>query len=66
MSDRIACRSHIEGAKTYEPCRDGFPQTAACAGIGGAEPICMKEELCGRLYNETGGKPAAQQQKKEV
>ena len=61
--ERIACRSHISGSKVYEPCRDGFPQTAACAGIGGAPPACMNEELCGRLYNNTGGRPAAQEGK---
>ena len=63
--ERTECRSHIAGSKTYEPCRDGFPQTAACAGIGGAVPFCMKEELCGRRYNETGGKPSVQAQEGE-
>lgn len=57
MSRRIPCKSHVAGSRIYDPCRDGFPQTAACAGVGGVVPICCKEELCGRLYANSGGKP---------
>ena len=62
MGKPIPCKSHIAGSRTYEPCRDGFPQTATCAGVGVAVPICCQEELCGRLYSNSDGRPAAQQE----
>lgn len=37
-------------------CRNGFPLTGACLGTAGT-PVCMKEELCGRLYEHCGGWP---------
>lgn len=48
-------------ALSFRPtcCINGFPVTGACYGkIKAGKPICMQEELCGRLYNDTGGKPA--------
>lgn len=41
------------------PCKDGFPQTAVCAGIctDALVPRCCDEEWCGRFYNQFGGKP---------
>lgn len=58
-----ACQSYIA---TSHECRDGFPATAACWGMGFidswgishyAVPICCQEELCGRIYGDAGGKP---------
>lgn len=37
-------------------CINGFPVSAACAGIP-TIPICCKEDITGRLFNQNGGRP---------
>ena len=37
-------------------CKNGFYVNGPCSGIAGV-PMCLKENLCGRLYSNTGGKP---------
>ena len=37
-------------------CKNGFYVTAPCHGISGV-PMCLQENICGRLYSNTGGKP---------
>jgi hypothetical protein len=39
-------------------CKNGFRVTAPCHGVCvDVPPICMKEDVCARLYAETGGAP---------
>lgn len=47
------CASVLPGG-SYDRCRDGFPMTGPCWGLGGGLPICCNEKVCGRLYPETG------------
>lgn len=49
------CSAVVELAGRHV-CKNGFPVTGACLGAS-ATPVCMQEELCGRLYAETGGRP---------
>jgi hypothetical protein len=37
-------------------CKNGFLISGACFGTAGT-PMCLKEEVCGRLYDLNGGKP---------
>lgn len=57
------CSSHIEG---HAICRDGFPQSPGCVAPPTPRdgkppaytvPLCCDEELCGRVFDKTGGKP---------
>jgi hypothetical protein len=45
-------------------CKNGFSVSAVCHGIGtdSVAPMCCKEELCGRLFNNNGGKPNSMQE----
>lgn len=47
------CRSHRPGE---DWCRDGFPQSVACRGFN-VVPFCLLDDLCARLFANTGGKP---------
>lgn len=46
------CSALIEGK-----CKNGFRTTAPCHGMKAGLPICMREDVCGRLYEATGGAP---------
>lgn len=37
-------------------CKNGFPIGGACLGTAGT-PICLQEEVCGRIYDYNGGRP---------
>ena len=37
-------------------CVNGFGVSSPCFGADGT-PICCKEEVCGHIYNATGGRP---------
>lgn len=53
------CSHHREGDYGTR-CKSGFVQSSACAGISVAslsDYPCCKEEACGRLYADHGGKP---------
>lgn len=52
MSERIRC-SALQPDST---CKNGFPVFGPCHGTDGT-PICMKEQVCGRIYSATGGVP---------
>lgn len=54
--DLNKCSGVPKSYGTYKPCKHGFPMTGACV-MAGSRPICVQEELTGRLYNDTGGKP---------
>jgi len=52
---RERCRSHMHGTHW---CRDGFPQSATCAGIDGGVPQCLQEDgWYAKLIESNGGKP---------
>ena len=53
---REECSGLAAKFETYAPCRHGFPMTGACFGTGGT-PICCNERVCGRIYEQSGGKP---------
>lgn len=53
----IPCSDLINGV-----CINGFPTIGICArtemiGIWQSPPFCLREEQCGRLYENSGGKP---------
>lgn len=56
MTVHEPCKSYRPERGTYGSCADGFPQTGACWS-GNSFPVCCNEELCGRLYENFGGKP---------
>lgn len=37
-------------------CKNGFPIWGPCLGTAGT-PICLQEEVCGRIYAFNGGRP---------
>lgn len=51
----------MEEQGIYGSCLDGHIQTGVCAGIDTETvvPTCCNENLCGRLYDKSGGKPPA-------
>lgn len=57
MSAERECSAFLPKNGMYGPCHNGFPQIlGACMGLGGT-PVCCDENLCGRLYPETGKPP---------
>lgn len=52
---REQCSGAIAGG-VYAPCKHGFPMTGPCYGFAGV-PVCCNENLCARLYPETGTPP---------
>lgn len=54
---RIPCSALVNGW-----CINGFPVTEICRqtemiGEWQSRPFCLREEQCGRLYEDSGGKP---------
>ena len=54
MSDE--CSAVVRLPNGSAACANGFYLTGPCLGTSGT-PMCLKEEVCGRLFNSCGGKP---------
>lgn len=52
MTERERCSA----LQTDSTCRNGFYVTGPCHGTDGT-PICVQEEVCGRIYGANGGIP---------
>lgn len=57
MSDKCSALTRLRDGRGY--CANGFPTHPACDGSlsGKLVPFCCREEWCGRVYADNGGKP---------
>jgi hypothetical protein len=54
--DRGPCSAATHSADGNGLCLNGFPAGGSCFGTDGV-PYCCREEACGQLLNQWGGKP---------